>query len=451
MERYSEYKDSGVKWLGEIPSHWEVEPFGRHFSFRKGLPITKANLIDSGEAVISYGQIHAKENLGTTMSESLVRYVSRDYLKSHPQCLLTKDDFVFADTSEDIGGSGNFVYNDFPANIFAGYHTIVAKQSGLYNPSYYAYLFKSECWRNHIRSLVNGVKVYSIGRKQLKSNFLLFPSYKEQDSIVRYLDAATTKIDKAIDMQQKMIDLLNERKQIIIQNAVTKGLDENVEMKDSGVEWIGMIPKHWEIMSFRHIINVLTDYTANGSFGDLAANVKYLDSKDYARLVRLTDLRNNFDEEKGVWVNQYSYEYLAKSELHGGELLIANVGAYSGLPWVMPNVQFKATLAPNMFMLKLKDVKTEYIYYLVSSTSFFKHLQMIASATAQPKINKNNIRALNIVLPPLEEQQAIVSYLDKEMQHFDSAITNCQRQISLLQERKQIIINEVVTGKVKVS
>ena len=80
MERYSEYKDSGVKWLGEIPSHWEVEPFGRHFSFRKGLPITKANLIDSGEAVISYGQIHAKENLGTIMSESLVRYVSRDYL-----------------------------------------------------------------------------------------------------------------------------------------------------------------------------------------------------------------------------------------------------------------------------------------------------------------------------------------------------------------------------------
>ena len=80
MERYSEYKDSGVKWLGEIPSHWEVAPFGSHFSFRKGLPITKANLIESGVAVISYGQIHAKENLGTTLSESLVRYVSKDYL-----------------------------------------------------------------------------------------------------------------------------------------------------------------------------------------------------------------------------------------------------------------------------------------------------------------------------------------------------------------------------------
>lgn len=113
MERYNEYKDSGVQWLGEIPSHWKIEPFGRHFKFRKGLPITKADLKENGIAVISYGQIHAKNNLGTTLTESLVRYVSQDYLHTHPRCLLTKKDFVFADTSEDIEGSGNFVYNDF--------------------------------------------------------------------------------------------------------------------------------------------------------------------------------------------------------------------------------------------------------------------------------------------------------------------------------------------------
>ena len=89
MERYNEYKDSGVQWLGEIPSHWKIEPFGRHFKFRKGLPITKADLKENGIAVISYGQIHAKNNLGTTLTESLVRYVSQDYLHTHPRCLLT--------------------------------------------------------------------------------------------------------------------------------------------------------------------------------------------------------------------------------------------------------------------------------------------------------------------------------------------------------------------------
>lgn len=217
------------------------------------------------------------------------------------------------------------------------------------------------------------------------------------------------------------------------------------EYKDSGVKWLGEIPSHWEVLSFRHIIKTLTDFTANGSFGDLAANVKYLDRKDFARLVRLTDLRNNFDEEKGVWVNKSSYEYLVKSELHGGELLIANVGAYSGLPWIMPKVTFRTTLAPNMFMLKLQDVITEYIYYLLSSSMYFTHLQMVASATAQPKLNKNNIREIIVLLPPLSEQGAIVRYLDSATSEIDKAIAMQQKMIDLLNERKQIIIQNAVT------
>ena len=418
MERYSEYKDSGVKWLGEIPSHWEVEPFGKHFSFRKGLPITKANLIDSGEAVISYGQIHAKENLGTTLSESLVRYVSRDYLKSHPQCLLTKDDFVFADTSEDIGGSGNFVYNDFPANIFAGYHTIVAKQSGLYNPSYYAYLFKSECWRNHIRSLVNGVKVYSIGRKQLKSNFLLFPSYKEQDAIVRYLDAATSKIDKAIDMQQKMIDLLNERKQIIIQNAVTKGLDDKVEMKDSGVEWIGMIPKHWEICPFKRLIKI-----KNG------ADYKKYEVQD-----------NGFPVigSGGVFAYSSKYAYDGESLLLGRKGTIDKPMYFKGKFWTVDTM---------FYGIPKDNADCKYLYYQALTIPF----KLYATSTAIPSMTQTDLYNNPMCFPCKEEQKAIADYLDLAIKPFDSAITNCQRQISLLQERKQIIINEVVTGKVKVS
>lgn len=420
MERYSEYKDSGVKWLGEIPSHWEVEPFGKHFSFRKGLPITKANLIDSGEAVISYGQIHAKENLGTTLSESLVRYVSRDYLKSHPQCLLTKDDFVFADTSEDIGGSGNFVYNDFPANIFAGYHTIVAKQSGLYNPSYYAYLFKSECWRNHVRSMVNGVKVYSIGRKQLKSNFLLFPSYKEQDAIVRYLDAATSKIDKAIAMQQKMIDLLNERKQIIIQNAVTKGIDENVEMKDSGVEWIGMIPKHWKIIRIKHL----------------------------AKLQSGSNLTSNEISDTGsypVYGGNGLRGFYGSYNCEGSYVLIGRQGALCG------NINY----AEDKFWATEHAVvcypKKKYNTLWFGEVLRLMDLGQYSLASAQPGLAVERIKGLYMPYPSIEEQNKIALFLKQNIGKIDLYARHCQRQITLLQERKQIIINEVVTGKVKVS
>lgn len=420
MERYSEYKDSRVKWLGEIPSHWEVEPFGRHFSFRKGLPITKANLIESGEAVISYGQIHSKENLGTTLSESLVRYVSHDYLKSHPQCLLTKDDFIFADTSEDIAGSGNFVYNDFPANIFAGYHTIVAKQSGLYNPRYYAYLFKSECWRNHIRSLVNGVKVYSIGRKQLKSNFLLFPSYKEQDAIVRYLDAATSKIDKAIAMQQKMIDLLNERKQIIIQNAVTKGLDDKVEMKDSGVEWIGMIPKHWEIIRIKHL----------------------------AKLQSGSNLTSNEISDTGsypVYGGNGLRGFYGSYNCEGSYVLIGRQGALCG------NINY----AEDKFWATEHAVvcypKKKYNTLWFGEVLRLMNLGQYSLASAQPGLAVERIKGLYVPNPSIEEQNKIALFLKQNIDKIDLYARHCQRQIALLQERKQIIINEVVTGKVKVS
>lgn len=221
LDENVEMKESGVEWIGRIPKHWEVEPFGRHFTFGKGLPITKANLQEEGIAVISYGQIHAKNNLGTTLTESLVRYVSPTYIETHPQCLLKGNDFIFADTSEDIEGSGNFAFNDFDNKIFAGYHTVVARPNALLFPKYYAYLFKSKAWKSQIQSLVNGVKVYSIGRRILKTSMLLIPSEDEQKNIVRFLDKQTSAIEKTIETISRQITLLQERKQIIINEVVT--------------------------------------------------------------------------------------------------------------------------------------------------------------------------------------------------------------------------------------
>lgn len=221
LDENVEMKESGVEWIGRIPKHWEVEPFSRHFTFGKGLPITKANLQEDGIAVISYGQIHAKNNLGTTLTESLVRYVSPTYIETHPQCLLKGNDFIFADTSEDIEGSGNFAFNDFDNKIFAGYHTVVARPNDLLFPKYYAYLFKSKAWKSQIQSLVNGVKVYSIGRRILKTSMLLIPSEDEQKNIVRFLDKQTSAIEKTIETISRQITLLQERKQIIINEVVT--------------------------------------------------------------------------------------------------------------------------------------------------------------------------------------------------------------------------------------
>ena len=124
----------------------------------------------------------------------------------------------------------------------------------------------------------SGIRL-TLSYDNLKNLFFPYPDIAEQTAIANYLDSVTSKIDEAISQQQKMIDLLNERKQIIIQNAVTKGLDPNAKMKDSGVEWIGEIPENWEVYKFGRLISLLTDYTANGSFGDLAKNIHYQNYK----------------------------------------------------------------------------------------------------------------------------------------------------------------------------
>lgn len=221
LDPKAEMVESGVEWIGKMPRGWKIEPFGKHFSFGSGLPITKANLQDSGVAVISYGQIHSKENLGTTISNSLIRFVSHKYQNTNSQCLLKKNDFIFADTSEDVEGAGNFAFNDYNENIFAGYHTIIARPKDLYCPKYYAYLFKSKGWKSQVQSLVNGVKVYSIGKRILKVSQILIPSKEEQKEIVESLDRSTSAIETYIENISNQITLLRERKQIIINEVVT--------------------------------------------------------------------------------------------------------------------------------------------------------------------------------------------------------------------------------------
>ena len=216
--------------------------------------------------------------------------------------------------------------------------------------------------------------------------------------------------------------------------------------KDSGVEWIGEIPGHWKLFSFRYQIAVLTDYTANGSFANLAQNVTYLDTPSYSRLIRLTDLRSNLMND-GVYVDKEAHNYLKKSGLTGGELLIANVGAYAGLACIMPKVGIPATLGPNMFLIKLKkrSIFTNYIHYLINSKLYWRYIQIVAQSSAQPKLNKDDIRKLPVVFPFLKEQTTIANFLDCKTAKIDQAVAIKEKQIQLLKERKQILIQDAVT------
>lgn len=214
-----------IRWNIDYPEHWQIQRVRESFSFRKGLSITKANLEETGIAVISYGQVHSKKNSGVALNGDLIRYVNESYLTTNQSCLVEKGDFIFADTSEDVTGCGNCAYIDWDDTIFAGYHSIIAHPDGSINSKYLAYLFKSPTWRYQIRKKVNGVKVYSITQKMLKDTFILIPPADEQKEIVRYLDEVYAKIDVTIKKMEAKIANLQDLKICLIADTVTGKID----------------------------------------------------------------------------------------------------------------------------------------------------------------------------------------------------------------------------------
>lgn len=212
-------KNSGVEWIGEIPEKWSVVPLKSKFSFGKGLPITKDDLVEEGIPVISYGQIHAKWNTGVTTHENLLRYVNESHLESNSSALVKKGDLIMADTSEDRDGCGNCAYIDIDETVFAGYHTIILNALNSENNKYFAYLFLTDNWRSQIRKAVSGVKLFSISRRILGCVSVLVPNNAED--IVNYLDAKCAYIDRLIAIKQAKIEKLEQYKRSLIYEYVT--------------------------------------------------------------------------------------------------------------------------------------------------------------------------------------------------------------------------------------
>ena len=214
-------KDSGIEWIGEIPEVWSVLPFKACYRMFKGLNITKDNLTSTGHPVISYGQIHSKQNIGTGINCNLLKFISEDYLSKNPNCLSKEFDLFLADTSEDREGVGNAVFIDTDKPIFAGYHTIIARPLTVTMSKYFAYQLQTDAWRFQLRKEVSGIKVFSISQKLLNKTFIIIPTSKEQKAIADYLDHKCSEIDSLINIKLSKIDSLKDYKKSIIYEYVT--------------------------------------------------------------------------------------------------------------------------------------------------------------------------------------------------------------------------------------
>ena len=216
-------KDSGVDWIGQIPEGWGITKFKYFLDTNKGLTITKENLIEDGIPVINYGQIHSKYGKSVNTDRDELPQVSTNYLK-FKQSLLNKGDFVFADTSEDIEGSGNFSTRiDDNGELFAGYHTIKAKLKNAleHDFRYFMHYFDSLAFRKQVQNKVSGIKVYSITQSILHETCLILPSLYEQQQIATFLDKKTKQINQMIAIKKEQIENINKQRQTLIYDYVT--------------------------------------------------------------------------------------------------------------------------------------------------------------------------------------------------------------------------------------
>ena len=429
MKKYSKYKDSGVKSIGIVPEHWQVERMGKYFSFSKGLPITKADLKDEGIAVISYGQIHSKYNTGLTLSEDLVRRVSPSFLTSHPQCILEKNDFVFADTSEDIAGSGNFAFNDYHDEIFAGYHDVIARPHNIEYPPYLAALFISVLWKKQVQSLVNGVKVYSINKTFLKNSRILIPPFEEQKAIFSYVIKKTAQIDRFISEATNKIEKLNELKQAQVAHLVTHGTNPDAPMKDSGIAWIGQIPEHWEVNKIRSHFKERRTKVSDKDYPALSvAREGIVPQLDTAVKT------DNGDNRKLVLKNDFVVN--SRSDRKGS----CGVSDYDG------------SVSLISIVLEPHDINPQYVHYLFRSNNYVEEFYRNGRGIVADLWTTRYSEMRNIFIPilPVSEQKDIVSAINSLNNKIDTLVSELTTQINHLKELKQRVISDAVTGKIDV-
>jgi len=447
MKKYEAYKDSGIEWIGEIPSSWNNCRLAFNGNFYKGRGVSKADLSIDGLSVILYGDIYTKYNLKT---HEFVRRIPIEIAKN--SFSIEKGDLIFAASGETPEEIGKCVCYLGDAEAYASGDVIVFRQNQ--NDSIFlSYLFNSYKINEQKAKLSKGEIVVHIYSGQLRDIRFPLPPFAEQLTIANYLDRKTAEIDELIADKKRLLELFDEEKTAIINQAVT-GKDRacpvstspastDVKMKDSGIEWLGEIPEHWEVKPLKSIIERRIDNRGRTPVYGLEG-IPMLEVKQISENSKFPV--ESF--EKFVLPNVL--ENYIREELHEGDILIATVGATAGKCCIVPAKPYYF-IAQNVIGFRFYTDNTPmYIYYLIQSDFFKKSLYSINKSNTIDNL-KVSVFVNNYVPIPLpKEQLAIANFLDAECTRIDTKISRTEKLIDLLTEYRTALISEVVTGKIKV-
>lgn len=425
---------SKMSWLESFPSHWKMCRLKDYTATNTGITFTKANLVDSGNAVLSYGQIHAKNNPTTRINHELIRFIPDSLVNDKLSSKVKQGDFIFADTSEDLKGCGNCIYINEPIDLYAGYHTILLRNEGLGCGKYFAYLFMSDPWRSQIRKKVKSVKLYSITQGILKQAFIVVPPIKEQEAIAAYLDKECEKIGRKIELLERKADAYGRLRRSLINRAVTRGLDPNVSLKPSGNNWIGDIPQHWELKQLRDFITLISPDKKEDDNYQLLSVTR--DKGVIIRGERGEDGNNNRIPED---LSNYKI-------VHKNQFVVNKMKAWMGSYGVS---NFDGIVSPAYYICSVNNIHEPFFSLAIRCkmyTNFFwKYSKGIR--VDQWDMSPLALKEIPFVTPPTDEQKKITAYLDEKCAKIDAILEKINTEVESLKELKRSLINEVVTGQ----
>lgn len=429
MRRYSAYKDSDIEWVGEIPDRWSTKPL---FALFKERQVSNDGNKETNVLSLSYGRIIRRDvesNFGL-LPESFETYNIVDPLN----IVLRLTDLQNDKRSLRCG------LVQEKGIITSAYLTLEKTKD--VDCKYAYYLLHSYDLRKVFYSMGGGVR-QAIKFDDLKRLPILLPSYDEQRTIASYIDSKTEQVDDLINKKKQMIDLLKEERAAIINQVVTKGLVPNTEMKDSGVEWLGMIPAHWEIKRLKYIANINPQRPDNVSDETKVVFIA-MESMNADGTYDNSDVRSYLEVKSG-------FTYFAEEDVifakitpcfeNGKGALLRNMGTSIG---------FGSTEFHVLRAVKYKII-SEYLYFLTMA-ELFRGLgeAFMQGVAGQKRVTNGFVRNFFIGVPPVDEQKIIVSYIKNKIKKIDMQITQENKSIECLKEYRTSLISEVVTGKIDV-
>lgn len=421
-------KNSGIEWIGEIPYSWQIKSVKNEFTRKQ----SQSSNLENNILTLARSGVKVRD-ISTGEGQIASDYSNYNYV-TPGDLLLNPMDLVSGD---------NCNISNFYGVISPAYFNLGVKNHA--NPYFFNYYFKIQYWIGSFFAHGKGFSFenrWTLNYETLRNFPILFPPLNEQQKIVKFLDDNLSYINSLTEQTYQSINELKKYKQLLITEAVTKGFDSTVEMKDSGIEWIGKIPKHWQTIKMKYLLSTPLLYGANES------GIPY--QEDLPRYIRITDILNNNKLSDNNKLS-LSLEKAKSFFLKENDILFARSGASVGKTFLISKENVNDTFAGYLIKASFKDnVNAKYIFLFTQSSAFENWKNAITIQSTIQNIGANRYNNLIISLPTYEEQQQIVQYLDNKTSAIDNIIADKTKIIEELENYKKSLIYEYVTGKKEV-